>query len=222
MRRRFLSLLGMTVFVLSFGAAPAYADGEIGLSMDGTHWSQSLNEPLFDPEVVWVPGDSRIATFLVRNEGPTGSTVILDFRGTGANELLNDGDIKIAALAGIGGWVDLDNGYASNLLSTSAVPVGAQTSVIVRATFDPASTQGTQLREQGLSFRVTLEGVTASGGGQGSGTPTPGAQEIAGFLPGTGAPKVMWIAGIGSIFVGVGLSVVARRRREEEEEDEYV
>jgi len=236
MRRRFVSFMGMTVFVLSFGAAPAYADDELGLSRDGTNWSQSLSKPLFPADVIWVPGDIRIASFWVRNQGPTGSEVILDVVGKGkaasaganagasssvsAASLLKDGDIHLAARSDDGPWVDLDNGDDSNRLSTSATPVGAQARVEVRATYDAAATEQAKFRDLGFSLSVTIQPFTGLGGGQSNSTQPPGAQEIAGFLPGTGAPKVMWIAAIGAMLIGVGLSLVEGRRREEE--GEYV
>lgn len=244
MRRRFVSFMGMTVFVLSFGAAPAYADNELGLSRDGTNWSQSLTKPLFDSNVIWVPGDIRMATFWVRNQGPTGSEVILDvvgkdkiagaasIAGAGASiaSLLKDGDIHLAAMSGVGPmsddypWVDLDVG-SPDRLSTSAIPVGDKAWVKVRATYDAAATAQAKFRDLGFSFSVTIQPFQGLGGGQSDGTgppgaQPPGAQEIAGFLPGTGAPKVMWIAAIGAILVGVGISLVEGRRREEE--GEYV
>ena len=239
MRRRFVSLIVMTVFVLSSGAAPANADDELGLSRDGTNWSQSLTKPLFASNVIWVPGDIREATFWVRNQGPTGSEVILDVVGkdksagatssAGASAsvagLLKDGDIHLAAMSGVGPmsddypWVDLDSAN-SDRLSTSPIPVGDKAWVKVRATYDAAATAQAKFRDLGFSFSVTIQPFSGLGGGQSDSIGPPGAQEIAGFLPGTGAPKVMWIAAIGAILVGVGISLVEGRRREEE--GEYV
>ena len=239
MRRRFVSFIGMTVFVLSFGAAPAYADEELGLSRDGTNWSQSLSKPLFPANVIWVPGDISIAGFWVRNQGPTVSEVMVDVVWEGkaasagenagasssvsAASILKDGHIHLAARSDDGPWVDLDNGDDSNRLSTSAMPVGAQSRVEVRATYDAAATEQAKFHDLGFSFRVTIQPFSGLGGGQSNstgppGAQPPGAQEIAGFLPGTGAPKVMWIAAIGAILVGVGMSLVEGRRREEEVE----
>ncbi|RYY50067.1 MAG: hypothetical protein EON53_03430 [Actinomycetales bacterium] len=240
--RRLLLALAVTTSLL--GASVAYASGEIGVSEDGTSWSSGLDGPLFDPDVRWVPGDSRTKTFYVRNQGPTGASMTIEARSTDEDDLLADDEIDLRARADGGAWVDLRNGAASAELTDDAIEQDGVVRVDVNASFDPASSNRSQTARVALDFRVHLADAVGSDGESdadadggadadldagsgvdadldgGSGVDAeldlPAAGDSNGALPGTGAPADRWVVlgGAGLLLLGVAL---VRRRREQGE-----
>lgn len=192
----------MTVLLTCVAMPPAYAAGELGLSRDGTHWTSSLTEPLFDAAIRWVPGDSRTAFFYVRNQAQSGGDLTVAVKGASAQDFLGDGGLRIAARAGAGGWAEVSRDGDSRRLNASVIPAGEAMKVALNVTFDAAATNQSQGRAIPLMFRVTLAGASARGG----------------RLPGTGSPELTWMAAAGAILVGAGLSLIAARRRNDEED----
>jgi hypothetical protein len=63
--------------LVAIAAVPAYADGYVGLSSDGRHWSSRLSGPLFSPASRWVPGDVGTRSFWVRDQGPSSARLTI-------------------------------------------------------------------------------------------------------------------------------------------------
>lgn len=206
----------------------AHAADEIGLSKDGSTWSTTLSDPLFDPAFRWVPGDDEISSFFVRNQGPTGADLTISVRSADTDQLLGNEDIALFARADGGPWVELVNGVASAALTARTVSRLGIVRVDVRAVFDPASTNQSKTKSVPLTFFVTLSEAVPSA------TPSPDDSDGSddgsddsddsddaddsddyGFLPGSGStlrPEVLWVA---AILIGGGLAIFRRARRED-------
>ena len=168
--KRFTPVL--TCLCLALMAGPASADGRIGLSRDGSTWSQTLPGSLFDPSIRWVPGDSRTASFFVRNQAESGASLRVDVRSGDRDQLLANDDIRLEARAHGSRWFPLQNNDISRTLTSRMLGVGESVKVDVRAVFDAASTNQSQRKSLALRSLVTLADATA---GQGIGGVGPAA-----------------------------------------------
>lgn len=210
MTARLLSLTGV-ITLLTLPIPPAaHAADEIGLSNDGVTWSDSLPAPLFDPAFRWVPGDSQTASFYVRNQGPSSSLMTIEARSADTDELIENDDIRLQARAAGGEWVDLDNGVASESLTSQSIAQGGVVQIDVNATLDPASTNQSQTKRLALTFAVTLADALEDGQDGGD------SDETWGLLPTTGALVSQHWLWIGAILVASGFIVATRSRREDE------
>lgn len=198
MRRLAQGVLLMAALV-AVTAGPAGADPEIGLSRDGTSWASSLGAPLFDSGIRWVPGDSRVASFFVRNESADPAELSVDVLGSRIDSLLDTGDVTISAQGGSGGWREISTAGTHQLVSDVAARSGAAARVSVKVDFDPASTNMSMRRDLDLRFRVRLIQAAVA------------VDDDNGLLPGTGAPA-LWPAFIGLALLAGGLSLTSRRR----------
>ncbi len=219
-RGRFLLAGGAALLVL--GPSLAHAADEIGLSADGSSWSAGLDDPLFDPDVRWVPGDSRTASFFVRNQGPSGAAMTIEARSADRDQLIADDDIDLRARADGGEWVDLRNGVASRRLTDRAITRGGVVRVDVNAVFDPASTNQSQVKRLALDFSVALADAAGSGGGadadggadgDGGG---PGSGDTPAALPDTGAgtTRTVVLVALAAVVGGIGaLGVPGRKEK---------
>lgn len=216
-------VLAVVVAAALAGASAAHAADEIGLSDDGVTWSSGLDGPLFDPGVRWVPGDSRTESFYVRNEGPSGASLTIEARSADEDDLLGDDDIDLWARADGGAWVELRNGVASTRLTGRAVEQDGVVEVDVNVTFDPTSSNQSQVRRLALDLRVLLADAVGTDGESDadadSGTDVdlgpPVGEEATGVLPGTGTTTEQWILLLGAALVLGGTSLVVRRRGHE-------
>lgn len=213
------------VLAVALPAAPAHAEGEIGLSRDGRSWSDDLPGPLFDPALRWVPGDARTASFLVRNQGPSAGDLTASVRADDASGLLASPDFALEARVDDGPWVEVADGL-TQIVADRVVARGAISTVQVRGTFAAAATGSQQLSvpfrvEIGLAEDGAVAGAEDDAGtddGSGSlGDGTVGGEADAGEsddLPSTGAtvqPELLWL---GAGLVGAGIALVRRGRRE--------
>ena len=211
MNRISVRLLGMTLILVAASyASPAYATNELGLSVDGVHWVQSIDAPLFDESMRWVPGDSESATFFVRNQGGTPGDLAVDVLGSHVGNLIDSRDLRVTAKGGGGAWTTVSEGGTRRLLTAPRIPDGSVVPIDLAISFDFSSPNATQVRASDVNFRVTLSESLPGGPSE---TPGPGPG-----LPGTGAPEVRWIAAIGAILIGVGLAFVSRRRDDDKVE----
>lgn len=212
MIRRLAGVLAATLVLAAASASPALAANEIALSSDGQHWSRTLTQPLFDPAVLWVPGDSRTASFYVRNEAASAGDLAIAVRSDDPDRLLADDHVGIQARAGAGPWVALEAAGSLHRLAAAAIPAGSRIRLEVRASFDALSANQTQVDRAGLTFVVGLaEALTSGGTGPqdddtdgGAGGPTLVGS---GPLARTGAAATGWLLIIAAMALGVGAAL---------------
>lgn len=203
------------VVLAALVAAPtsAYAAQEVQVSRDGRAWSTRLAEPLFDQQVRWVPGDRRVASFWVRNHGPSGA--VLQVRTRVEGDLAHRGDVTLRARTGRTGWVDLGRA-APDAHPGPEVPQGGSTRVDVEATFDPAAANQTQRKQAVLGVDVILVSDRVdSDHGEVSGQHAVGADRAddPASLPGAGTTVSAWLLVAATAALLVGARLVRRRVR---------
>lgn len=208
----FARLLGLTLIVSAVAVPSAYAD-EVGLSLDGVTWVESISDPLFDPSLRWVPGDSHTVRVFVRNQGGSPGDLTVEVIGSQAGGLLDSGDLHITATGEGGEWVTVSEGGTHRLLMAPDIADGSVEAIDVNVSFDESSPNQTQLLAADLTFLITISESKAGAGTNGG----PGA-DAGGLLPGTGATELRWITAIAAILVGIGLALVGRRRDKVREE----
>jgi LPXTG-motif cell wall-anchored protein len=197
--RALIALLGVPALALLIGPTSVAANhGVVAVSADGVHWTTALTTPIFDPNVRWVPGDSRMASFFVRNGGATPAVVRLQVHSAAA-DLVPSADVMFAARTNTGAWVPLARDGDSAVLSVAPVRVDGDARVDVRVLFDPASRNSSQRRSVELWFVVRLTDAQA-------------APTASGSLPATGAPVLAPLVLAGAAALGIGLGLVRRRK----------
>lgn len=197
-----LVLAALLVFVVLLVSSSAMADPRIGLSRDGVTWVSQLADPLFDAEIVWVPGDARTESFYVRNQATEAAELSVALLGTDAAGLVETGDLTIAARGGGTGWRSTDEKGTRRLVSEVGVGTNRPARVDITVTFAASSVNASQTRTLDLDLRVRLtQAVSATG---------PGTDD--GRLPGTGGPAG-WILLSGVGLLGTGTALVSIRRR---------
>jgi hypothetical protein len=161
-------------------AAPASADPRVGLSVDGITWVEDLTTPLLDPDFVWVPGESQIATLYFRNQSGQ--------RADGHAEVtVGPEDAVLAAALDVrtrydgGSWTDGSTGPTVPLADGQVVRLD------VEVTFDPLAGNETMLRQVPLEVRVLLSGEDPVGSPTTT-TTTPTTSAPPGQSPPTTAP----------------------------------
>lgn len=237
-RRRAVVAVMATALVLATPAV-AHADDELSLSRDGVTWSPTIDDPLFDPSMSWVPGDAETATFFVRNNAPESARldVILrvDPQDDAQQTLVEEGwvDVTVRAAEASGATIAGPGPYL--VLEDAPVLAGQSVPVVVEVTFDEDAPNDTQLRAASLAFDVSLtqtgetpgeggggvdDGGGGSGGeGSGSGTGTDGVGGVGsgavptarGGLPATGADLPWWLLALSALAVGSGAALVRSR-----------
>jgi hypothetical protein len=210
--RRTAALVATVAAVVAGVAAPAHADDEIGLSVDGVTWSTQLAAPLFPPGFLWVPGDVEEATFLVRNDGPSAGELTVDVIAEDPDAFLASDALVLEARLGNGTWTDVQPGTTRVDPAQFAVAEGQSTSVTVRGTFLP---EATAQEDSIVPFRVR---VTMSGDGDVGGVDAgDGGGEVGGvddgILPDTGSPIALGLLWLVAGLIGAGVALVLPRRQ---------
>lgn len=214
---RVLTLLFAVTAALLGLAGPASASGELGLSPDGVHWASSLPAPLFDPAFRWVPGDSQVASFYVRDQSTDAAVLDLTMLTGPVQTLIDTGDLTVGASVDGGAFTDVKTPGTHLLIHQVPVAAGAMHKINVRITFDPASTNASQSRELDLDFTVTLTQATTNvrpptgGGGSGHGHGHGGTGS--GPLPNTGTVITPFMLLLAALLVAVGTGLVGYGRR---------
>lgn len=238
MRRRIAFILaGCAVLV---AAPPAHAEDEIGLSTDGVHWTPSLTEPLFDPEVQWVPGDVRTARFFVRNERPDKGDLTVSIDRVVRDDLLDTGWLAISARAGTQPFTTVTAGGTFELVEQDRLGSGVALPVEVRVAMADSAPNRTMVLGTDLDLTVTLtdsDAVLDESGSDtvvddvdstGNGSNDPGSNDTGTggadgavnsgvFLPGTGNDVPPWLPPLGLLLLGSGTYLVVRRRHRDED-----
>ncbi len=158
-------LSALTLIFASTAGASA-ADG-ISVSRDGRTWAPALPSPLFDDAVRWVPGDTRVARFFVRNDSGMPSEMQVDFVSTRIDELVRVGDLEVSARVDGGPWGSVDAAQTQELADATVAAGGVRT-VEVRVTLPSDSPNLTQILDLAFEVRVTLSqqagGLIPTGG----------------------------------------------------------
>lgn len=208
MIRRLAGALAAALALAASSASPAVAANEIALSNDGQHWSRTLDRPLFDPAVRWVPGDSRTAAFYVRNDAPSAGELAIAVRSDDPDRPLVDDHVGIQARAGSGPWVALSAAGSLHRLAVGAIPAGARIRLEVRASFDALAPNDTQLDRAALTFVVGLSEALTGGGndtdGDTAGGPTPVGPDAPLARTGSAAGGLLILA---AITLGIGAAL---------------
>ena len=225
-RARLGLLIAVGAVLLGLGVPPASAAGELGLSPDGATWGSALPGPLFDPSFRWVPGDSEVRSFYVRNQ--SGDDGVLDVTLlTGPVETLIDtGDLKISAKVGNGDYTAAGTAGSHRLINQVPVPSGAVRKISVKVDFDPASTNQSQRLRLDFHFNVDLSQDTSvvqpptdNGGNGNGGNGANGNGGNGNGLPGTGTTIEPWMLLVGAGLVASGLGMIGAARRRGHSED---
>lgn len=204
----------LALLVISSLAAPATAATEpVQLSNDGRTWAADLPRPLFDPEVRWVPGDSREATFWVRDAGESRGALTVSADILDTDGLVAEGAMSLRLRRGDGRWQEVRPGDRAPL---GWLERGGQDRIGVIATYAPASGNDTMDRSLTFSLDVRLTGEDATGPGGAMPPDGDGDGDAAGdggLLPDTGSPVTWWLIALASLLIGGGTALVLRSRR---------
>lgn len=213
---RVLVLLFVVTTALLGVVGPASASGELGLSPDGVHWASTLPSPLFDPAFRWVPGDSEVASFYVRDQSADAAVLDLTMLTGPVQTLIQTGDLKVGASVDSGAFTEVNTPGTHELIHQVPVAAGATHKINVRITFDPASTNQSESRELDLRFTVTLSQATnvrPPNGGGGSGHGHGGHGGSGNPLPNTGTVITPFMLLLAALLVATGTGLVGYSRR---------
>lgn len=212
--RRLATLVTATVLVVGGAAAPAHADGEIGLSEDGVTWTTSLVDPIFEPSFRFMPGDVEERGFQVRNDGPSDGVLTIDVLASDPDALLANDDFLVEAKVGAGPWINVEPG-TTRTATELKIAQGERTDVRIRASFALASTS----EDEAIPFSVRLtmsEDGDVGGVDQGGGDGDAGGGDVGGvdngILPDTGSPFGLGLIWLAAGLLGAGLALALPRR----------
>lgn len=229
------------------GIAPAAADDGIGLSTDGTQWADTISEPLFEQDAVWVPGDKRTVSFHVRNQESSDAELTASVRSDDTDRLLGADHLRLRARVD-GRWFVLRNGVSSPELTAASISPGSAVRVDLEAAFDPASSNASQAASLDFVIEVRLaEAVESTDPEPGGETPTDrptdnsddsanedptaapadsndpdgsgaGARDDSGDLARTGSDTPAILIWTAILAITAGAAFIAAGRREREDE----
>ncbi len=222
MKRCLMTFCAVLIALVTY-AAPATAAGELGVSQDGTTWAPTFSGPLFDNAIHWVPGDSRTATFFIRNQSTDTAGLAITMLGDHVGSLMDSGDITVSATGGGGVSVPTSDLGDQLLLIASDINGGEVVPIHVTVDFNENSPNDTQLLSTDLKFKVTLTQSSETnpdnpGDGNGTNGDGNGTNGSSSPLPDTGAGQLTWIVALGSILLGTGVAIVSRHRNNEQGE----
>lgn len=181
------------VLLLAPPASAADPGEEVGLSRDGVTWSPDLTTDLFDPAMVWVPGDDEVTTLYVRNQSgdpARGFAQVL----VGPEDEEFAEDLRVRTRYDGGAWT------VGATSPTTGLAAGAVLRIDIGVQFDPVSGNESEVRAVPLAVRVVLAGTIP--GRDVDPTPTPGTP-----VGGAGGGDVLSPAGtpvIGDVAAGPG------------------
>jgi LPXTG-motif cell wall-anchored protein len=185
-------------------AAPAAAD-EVRLSLDGQTWSDELRSPLYDAGARWVPGETRVRSFWVRDAGPSDSVLRIGVDTHDEDGLLADGQVVLAVRLAGGAWQGVPDGADAMPLVEGELVRRGSAKVDVRVGFGWQAPDPTMNRRTSFDLVVRLSDADVVAGEN-----SPGGE----VLPGTGSGVTPWLLLLGAALVGSGLGLVGRRRQE--------
>ena len=217
-----LAVAATTALWLASGPA-ARASEPLGLSWDGNTWTDALTGTLFDAPAVWVPGDSAVGQFYVRDRSTDPAILRLD-TDLPVSPLIGPHAVQVTVRIGEGSWQSVATGSDWLRIDSVAMRPGSDLRVDVRATFNPDAGNDSQDHVEPLRFRVTLTGgastsgpppSSGAGGGPSVGPGNPSgpagpSQPPGGGLANTGVPPLGWTIVIAAVAIGVGAGLSRR------------
>lgn len=216
-----VALLGVVVPGTSSAASAASTESgtgfELGLSRDGVSWSRSLDAPLFDPEVRWVPGDVRTARFYVRNQAASRGAMTVTVRSVRRDALLETRTLTVAARSDGGEWRAVDGPSLVPIVDADLIASGDAVPVDVRVAMDVEAPNRTMVLATDLEFTVQLADARAvADGGSGDG----GGSEDGLGSSGASVPAWLVLVGALALFAGTGLLLARRGLEADDDTDE--
>ncbi|MGW8566594.1 hypothetical protein [Isoptericola sp. NPDC055881] len=192
--------------------------GGVALSLDGRRWTDGLDAALFTGEP-WVPGETRRAVLLVRNDGPGAArarvAAALGGRPDGPAAALADA-LRVRVRPAGGDWAEAGRPAAVRLAEAQVLPVALE------VTLAPSAGNEVQGASVPVDVVVTLAGEADAGGGTDGTDGSDGAEDpdgADGVAGGGGADKDGDVAPPGDVpttgvlprtgGVGAGLAVIA-------------
>lgn len=214
MSRSVVRMVALALLAALFAApTAAWADQETVVSKDGVTWAGSLKAPLFDPAALWVPGDTRVATFQVGNRAADAADVAVVARADDLDELIARGDVDLAFRSGSGSWQPIAADGRAHPLTGLVLGAGENAEISVRAQFLATSPNRSQSRTLPLDFQVVLSRSASAS------PPDVGGH---GLLPDTGGVDLRYLV-LGLLLAGLGslTILIAARRKEESDEQAH-
>ncbi|MET1060114.1 MAG: hypothetical protein ABWX84_10975 [Nocardioides sp.] len=219
MNRRRTAAVALVALVSVAYAAPAQASDDVLVSNTGSGFAETLEQPLFDPALRWVPGDTRSSTFYVKNNSADRATLSLSVLDDDAGGLLDSGALHLQVTSPGIGWSPDPHDPGDLLTSEAVLAPGRSLPVRVRVAFDPHASNRTQLLSSELRIRVGLRQAGRAGLGPASapGAGPDGADRDPGhapwdLLPDTGLPAgLSWLLLFAALSLGTGIALVTRR-----------
>lgn len=202
-------LAGLLLFA---GSPPANAEDQLQVSRDGTSWSASLNDPLFDPSRRWVPGDGTETSFWVKNVAPTTGRLSITIDTDSDAPLIASGVLRIAVRSADTDWVDVAKARVPQRLRIELGPEQKR-EIFVRARLVPQTGNEHQDQQASLRVRATLtdlSGEPSEPSPTGVPSDEPGDDD---GLPNTGAPAGLWLVPVGAAACGCAAALLRRGRR---------
>jgi hypothetical protein len=167
--------------VLIVGAALAvapragHAVGEIGVSRDGLTWAPTLDGPLFDPTLRWVPGGTHTETVWVRNQAADPAYLVIDVVTHDVSGLLASGMISISASADGVTWQSTTSAGTHRLVSDTLLAPGTATEVAFDVALDADASDATE----SAALQLTVVATLTESAGADRGMPRAGAGSAA-------------------------------------------
>lgn len=231
-------LVAVVLCLLGGGAVASVAQGDddkaqvdrnaLAVSIDGITWTESITQPLFDPEARWVPGEVQTSQFYVRNNKPERGALSLVLERPAREALLDSGFLTIAARADDGPWVEVASGGRTELIDSERVRSQEAVAVELRASLDVEAPNTTMVLDTDLeiTLRLTQAGVVADATStdgphdpSSPGDPDNSNGTADGVLPDTGSPLRPWVLPLALLFLGGGAVLIARRDEDEQPEE---
>lgn len=203
-----VALFGVFLLLFLTPQSASAVEG-ISLSNDGATWEETLATPLFDDQILWVPGDTRDAEFFVRNDTAQDAELQIDFLSAEIDELIDIGDLIISTRVDNGEWTSTSTAGLQNL-SASDIAAGGTRAIQVRAALPFSSPNSTQARALDFDLLVTLSHTEPP-----PVIPEEPTSPDASGLPMTGGMLNTALLSIAVVALSVGafLTAAARRRR---------
>ncbi|MEN8674167.1 hypothetical protein [Nocardioides sp.] len=249
---RLALFVALASLALGLAASPSHADDSaerdraaLQLSLDGVTWTESIRQPLFDPDTRWVPGDTRTARFFVRNAKPDSGDLRVVLERPTREALLDTGFLSLAARAGNGPWTEVESGGRHELIDGAAVESQEEEVVLLRASLAADAPNGTMVLASDLDLTLTLtqEGIVddatsedddggngnggnGNGGDSGGSPGSPGSPgstgstegTASGDLPDTGSPLRPWVLPLALLLLASGAVLIVRRGDDEDDQ----